>query len=712
MARMPKRRVRLARCPTDATQSVEDSPKVSLMKFNRRRRVLRRNLALAWLCVGVLAAALNATGLAQDAGGLAGRSTTPRFRTSLETRSLGHEQLIPYLETARPELVLLGHYGAMFHGHADNPKSSGTPMMLPVVGERAALAFQKEVNRKIHDLGLKVAGHFCLIKVMGDWDEQSGFVEYYNKRWPEDLLGPKPHPSLTELLQRDANGVPVQVSRYDNAQLTLCLSSPHARQMLKQMLKCAVDHGLDGVMTTYNYRFDCACPYCQDSFKSWLAKKLTPEEQLEKLNVSNLKEHVFPTIPARIPGYPDSATAGELDWFAARWGAEHFKLMFDDIFIDYGRTLRKDLLVGQWNHLSHVSLQEERAFVPLELWGRGEDYFWYSGGASFVGKNLNLSERKAGDAWLSSLYVRELSGHRPFVMGKYDGIRMAANMAEGFALGGMGMGRYQRFEDPVGFEVLARYTNFMHKHRDLYDGAESWSDVALVLPRQSVLARHPESLDAFRELGQALVERQLLLDVVVDQKLTAERLAQYPAVILPKTIALSDGQLRVLGEYSTEGGLLLRMGEAGTLSESGTPRKNVSLTTAIEVAGDSTTAAVEAIAQRLRDNGASAIKCPWTVRAAAYTQPDRVILHLVNYDRDETVVKGAKGPELERPKSVSDIAVNFRMPKGRQATSVTMYSPDQEKPTVLAFESSDGRVKFSVPRIDVYGVVVIDERTR
>jgi hypothetical protein len=88
------------------------------------------------------------------------------------------------------------------------------------------------------------------------------------------------------------------------------------------------------------------------------------------------------------------------------------------VFIEYGRTLKEDLLVAQWNHLSHVSLKEERMFLPQKLWGRGEDYFWYSGGSSFVGKQLNLKEGKAGDAWLSSLYARELAGGRPIVMGK------------------------------------------------------------------------------------------------------------------------------------------------------------------------------------------------------------------------------------------------------------------------------------------------------
>lgn len=672
------------------------------------QKLFRRSCAALWLYATFASAALTGTGFAEESRVPTNSAAHANFRTLFVTRSLSHEQLIPYLEAARPEIVQIGNYGAMFHGYADNPKSKGTPMMLPVVGQRAALELQRKLNDHVHSLGLTVVGHFRLVKVMGDWEAQTGFVEFYDKQWPEDLLGPKPHPQLSELLQRDVDGVPVQVSRYDNGQLTLCLSSPHARKMLKQMLKSAVDHGVDGVMTTYNYRFACACPYCQDAFKSWLATHQTAAELQTRLGISDLETHVFPTIPARIPGYPESDAASELDWLAARWGAEHFKRMFDDIFLDYGRSLKKDLLVGQWNHLSHVSLNEERAFLPLDLWGRGEDYFWYSGGAAFVGKNLNLSEGKAGDAWLSCLYVRELSGHKPFVMGKYDGIRMAASMAEGYATGGLGMGRYMRFEDPVAFEVLARYTNFMHQHRDLYDGAVPWADAALVLPRQSVLARRPEALDAFRELGQALVQRQVLLDVLVDQNLSPERLSQYPAVILPKTIVLSDEQFAMLRGYAAGGGLLLRMAETGALSALDKPRQDTHINNASNITGELTTDAADAVARRLRGNGATVIDCPWTVRATAYTQPGRVLLHLVNYDRDETPVKGAKGPELERPKAVTDISVSLRVPPGRRVTSAVLHSPDQESSSTLPFQSRDQHVTFTVPRVEVYGVVTIN----
>lgn len=631
------------------------------------------------------------------------------LRTFFVTRSLDHDRLLSYLKTARPQIVQIGNYGAMFHGYADDERSTGWPMQLPVAGERAALDFQRKLNDKVHDMGLTVVGHFRLVKVMGHWKEQSGFVEYYNRRWPKELLGPKPHPELIELLQRDAQGKPIQLGRSGHSQLALCLSSPHARKMFKQMLKVAVDHEVDGVVTNFNYHFGCVCPYCQDAFKQWLKSRLSPQELQTKLAVKNLQQHFFREIPVRIPGYPAPEEATDLDWLAMRWGAEHFKRMFDEIFVDYGRSLKKDLLVAQWNHLGHVSHSEERTFLPLKMWGRGEDYFWYSGGAAFVGRNLNLSEGKAGDAWLSCLYVREMSGGKPFVMGKYDRARMAVSMAEGFASGGMGMGRYMRFEDPVGFEVLGRYTNFMHAHRGFYDKAVPYADAALVLPRQSVINRHPESLDQFRLLGQALVERQLLIDVVADEKLTFQRLSQYPAVILQSALALSDEQLRAIQHNAADGGKLMVRGETAVMNEVGQPRPRPALSNAKVIEAESPTDAADEIVALLRAGGASTIESPWTVRANAYVQPNRVLLHLVNYDREEGAPETNRtGPATERPQRVRNITVDMRLPNGHRAMKVSLHTPNGKHQTDLKFRRQANRVSFTIPQILVYGVVAID----
>lgn len=630
------------------------------------------------------------------------------FNTFFVTRSLAHDRLIPYLKEARPDIVQIGNYGAMFHGYADNEKSTGWPMQLPVAGERAALKYQRELNDEVHRLGLTVVGHFRLIKVMGNWDEQSGFVQYYRNNWPTDLLGPKPQADVAELLQRDAAGRPIQLGRYNQSQLALCLSSPHTCDMLKRMLKVAVDHGVDGVNTNFNYRFGCVCPYCQDAFRRWLCSHYSEEELAEKYGIEDVNNHVFTTIAARIPGYPDVTAASELDWLAARWGAEHFKQKFDDIFIEYGRSLNPGFLVAQWNHLGHVGVNEERALLPQELWGRGEDYFWYSGGSAFVGKNLSLQDGKAGDAWLSCLYVREMSGGKPFVIGKYDRTRMAVSMAEGFATGGLGMGRYMRFEDPVGFEVLARYTNFVHEHQDLYRNSKSRADVALVLPRQSVLNRRPDTLDTFRRLGQELVEQQVFIDVLVDEKITAQRLAQYQAVILPRVVAVSDDQLTALQNFAKGGKAVFQHGEFASLDERGDERHNGAVSPVVVLNSDDIESVAASIQTHLSTNGGASIRAPWTVRAAAYHQSDRLILHLVNYDREpEAPENNRAGPGDERPKPVENIQVRLPLSGRFRAVSVRLHSPERANPIDLPFVSRSGTVTFTVPQLRVYGVAAI-----
>ncbi len=630
------------------------------------------------------------------------------LRTFFVTRSLGHEKLLPYLREARPQVVQIGNYGAMFHGFADDPKSTGWPMQLPVAGEREALEFQRGLNAEVHALGLKVVGHFRLGKVMGDWEEQSGYVEYYYKRWPEDLLGKKPHPDLLELLQRDADGKPNQTGRYGKAQLELCLTSPHTREMFKRMLKVAVDNGVDGVMTNFNYYDNCACPYCQESFKKWLEPKLTKGELEAQLGIADLSRHTFQHIPAKIPGYPDPETAGEIEWLASQWAASNFKEGFDEVFIKYGRKLKPGLLVGQWNHLGNVGISEERMFLPLPGWNRDEDYFWYSGGASFVGNNLNLLEHKAGDAWLSCLYVRELAGGKPFVLGKYEGIRLAASMAEGLATGGIGMGRYMRFEDPVGYEVLSRYTRFVHQNRQLFDNLEVHADVGLVLPRQSVWNRHPESLDAFRSIGQALLEKQVLVDVVADENLTDGRLARYPAIILPQTHCLSDSQLQAIRSYALAGGKVLSVGVPGLFGMDGKPR-NPSLVAGLEAFLPSQQFGVVGATQSfLETHGTFHIEAPWTVRAAAYSGQGRFVLHLVNYNRDEgDTGKRSRGPIDEKPIPVSSIPVRLRLPSSVKAAKGMFHSPDIDAPVMVGIAVEEGLAKLEIPGFTVYGVVEV-----
>ncbi len=650
------------------------------------------------------------------------------FHTFLVTR--GHTtdpKFLAYLDEAKPEIVQVGYYGPMFHGYADTEKATGYPMQLPVRGQFEALDVQQRVNKQIHERGLKVVGHFQMVNVIADWEAQNYFVDFYNNHWPADLLGQKPHDDIRELLQRDSEGNVITKEHYVNY-VGLCLSSPHAIAMLKAMLKVAIDSGVDGIMSNYNYRWGCVCPYCQQAFKDYLGDRYSAEELKARFGIDDLQGHTFEKIAGNIPGYPP-AEAEPIDYEAMRFGAVKFKEAFDEVLIGYGRSLKPDLIIATWNHIGWLGVTEERMFLPAELWGKGENYFWYSG--AHAGKTI--AEGHVGDGWLIALYIRELSGGKPFMLGKYEAVRMRTAIAEGVATGGAGMGQYMRFMDDAGFKHGVQYTKWLREHSDFYKDTRRVADVGIVLPRQSIQAGHRDTLDVFKQISQAMIDRQWLVDVVADHNVTLERLKQYPAVVVPAALVMSDVQLDALVAYQEQGGKLLLLGRIGQYDMQGKARDTLFTGTGLMnirsanwqinmgqhvVATSNTNApdAMETLADMLGINR-SVIDGPFTLRANAFAKSDRVQLHLVNFNRDEAKAAELKlkGPAAELPIAEHQIDVTLylnQMPPGTPVRSVRLYSPDaeQDQPIELNFKQAGNHVAFTVPQILVYGVVDVSWR--
>ncbi|MCC6860699.1 MAG: hypothetical protein IT158_19180 [Bryobacterales bacterium] len=577
-----------------------------------------------------------------------------------------------FLEEVRPEMVQAGFYGPLFHGYADNPASTGYMMRLPVAGQREALAAQRRVNDEIHRRGLKVAAHFQIINVIQKGGgRENNFAEFYEKHWHEDILGPRPHPDWRELMLRDASGNPLVNKHYVDYH-GLCVNSPYARQLLRRMLDVALDAGVDGIMSNYNYRWDCVCPHCQAEFKSYLAGRFKPEELKKRFGIADLAAHRFERIAGVIPGMPKPGSP-ELDWEAMHWAARNFKRRWDELLIGHGRRRKPDLILAQWNHLGDMNAGEERAFTPVDEWGRGENYFWYSGGYG----PTRLAERKAGEAWLDCLWLREMCGWKPFMMGKYENIRMRNTIAEGVATGGSGMGLQIQFTNPAGYEAAARYLRFVRDHRDLYDRPESWAEVGLIYPRSAVWNRHPEAVDGFRAIGHALVDHHVLFDVVWDQKMTAERLARYAVIVAPGAQWLSEKPRALLAAHESQGNVVLRLDQA------------------------------EPVLADTGRRGLSKVDAPWTLRVAGYSRPGRRILHFVNYNRDEEKGAAIKGPAGECALPVARIDVDLRLPDRRRVRAVRLLSPDPDILAETAWKQEGGRLRFQLPRVEVYTLAEI-----
>jgi hypothetical protein len=73
-------------------------------------------------------------------------------------------------------------------------------------------------------------------------------------------------------------------------------------------------------------------------------------------------------------------------------------------------------------------------------------------------------------------------------------------------------------------------------------------------------------------------------------------------------------------------------------------------------------------------------------------QPGRRLAHLVNYRSD--------GP-------IADVQVSVGVPQGQSVARVTLASPQRDRDLELPFEAHDGRVVFTVPKVDLYEIAVV-----
>ena len=568
---------------------------------------------------------------------------------------------LPFLETAQPEVAQVGFYGAHFWSLAHTPHGKGYPAHFPLVGLPENRDWFANLNREVHKRGVKVVGHMNVKFLVGDPDSPKtdkepggprGFFKFYRDLWNEEWLGPKPVADPLDLLEKDAEGKPITNNAYSIGGMKEywgCLNNPHWRSVLKAWTKYGIEQGCDGFIANYFYRHNCLCPHCVAEFKSYLGERFTPQELAAKYQVADLKSHRFTEIVSWHK--PEESTPLRREML--RFSQVANKRAFDEVFVKYGRSLKPDLIVAQWNHLGSFNQLngDERCLLPAELWGRDEDYLWYStGDAAYF---TDLAEGILGEGTLQARFIRGAFDDKPFTLGKYEGTRIRVAIAELAANGGAPMGFYTRFTDPAAREEIVRYYQFLRKHDVLFRGNRPQSEVLLLFPRRKIHDGDLAPLERFRQFGKQLLDEHVLFDVRPDDIVTSEITGRYRQVISPAE-------------------------------------------------GDSLPPRVA---------GLSRFEGPTTVRVSLSKaeSADEWALHLVNYNRHEPEAKRSAGGGIkdERPIAADCVRVDLRLPEGRKVSSVELLSPEQAEPVKLAFEVEQGRLRFVVPSFLVYGVVRI-----
>ena len=166
--------------------------------------------------------------------------------------------------------------------------------------------------------------------------------------------------------------------------------------MLKAWVEARHRRGVDGFIINYFYRHNCLCEHCQSR-----ASGLPGASGSRRSELQRAVRHRRPrrrTSSREIVGWHDPKESTPLRREMLRFSQISNKQAFDEVFVEYGRSLKPDLIVAQWNHLGDFSQinGDERCLLPAELWGRDEDYLWYStGGAAYFTDLARASSARA-----------------------------------------------------------------------------------------------------------------------------------------------------------------------------------------------------------------------------------------------------------------------------------------------------------------------------
>lgn len=569
-----------------------------------------------------------------------------------------HPDYLPFIEDARPEVVQVGFYGAHFYSLVHTPFFGGYPAHFPVQGLEAGAAWFKELNRQLHTRGAKVIGHFNVEFLIGDPDGPNGptgFFHFYHKLWDEERFGPKPTPNPIDLLERDRSGKPISDKNYGIGGMReywACLRNPAWQTVLKTWVRRGIELGLDGFIANYFYRHNCLCIHCQNAFRKYLGTQFTAEQLRAQFGISELATHVWEELVS----WHDPKETNPLRLEMLRFSQLSNKEVFDHVFIDYGRSLKPDLIVAQWNHLGDFSqiAGDERCLLPAQLWGRDETYLWYS-----TGDQANYSDLKArilGEATLQARYIRGAFDDKPFTLGKYESTRIRTAIAELAANGGAPMGFYTSFRDPQARDEIVRYYRFLQRHEPLFKANRSYSELALVFPRSAVHSGNVQAVTDFKRIGSRMLESHLVFDVVPDDS-TKESKPQER----DRPFIRSEADLEAL--------------DKSTLSR---------------------------------------FDAPWTARVSAsrpLNDNREIDFHFVNYDR----VEPAPGPDGrpsrgsgirdEKPVPCKSIDADVRLPAGfSRPIRVEFITPENSETVLLESQLEQNRIQFKVPGFLVYGI--------
>lgn len=250
------------------------------------------------------------------------------------------------------------------------------------------------------------------------------------------------------------------------------------------------------------------------------------------------------------------------------------------------------------------------------------------------------------------------------------------------------------------FETVSRVFNFVLTNRDLLTAeVQSMAQVAVLLAPEMAQGEADMHWGTFSGTCRVLTASNIQYDVILDQEAAngIDYLDRYEVVILPNCSKLNQGMLFRLSQYGSNDGKLLAINQTpeGIVNVPGLihinwypdiQRQSIANNEFLEILAALIPEKV--LLERLPDG----------IMAQIWRTGKSTVLHLINYNY--SLQSGIVDDQFNVPVSINlpaDLEVH-----------VIIISPDFDSREELKFDIENGYIKFTVPHLHIWDVILIE----
>lgn len=610
----------------------------------------------------------------------------------------------------------------------------------------------------LHRNGIRAWGYLAGTYFWADPEKRNFFLDFYDNHWDkykDELgLGSKPTDPIT-WLQIGPDSKPFfMLYRYNYGHgdvfmphLAVSPFSPDWRAYDKAVLRFFIEElGIDGIEIDEVYvgHAPAATPlgtftfdhYTIEHFKKFLNESFNTTELKDLFGIEDL-DQIEPSDPAFLADQLRKNVALKFVW------NEFQAMAIADFLADltsYAHELKSSFEVGNNNYVGNgnIYFQFQRLGINPEVTINVVDYLRSEMAHSTFPRLLG--DKKQSNSPIFK-YLKSVAEDKPVVVinnrGNIPPVDLdnvyKAMIAEA-TMNGITLA-VERGAD----KFLSEYFKFLKLHQDLLVGSNPTGRVAVWCSMQQAYA---DKYTLALTVSRILSDNHILHRIILDRDLKPDVLSNYSVLILPYVPMMTDQEISTVMEYVKSGGRVIIIGKTAYFKEFGLPREtpgfvnifgselpgevtrvkycsgevvyipyDESETNYFEVDPsldpsntfpelvDTVPLAVRGLNNELLDGD---IKGPSTVEYNLMRLPDgRLVVHLVNYNIGNGKLAFAENIEVR-------IALGDKIP-----SKVILFSPDGlynglELDVTLIRKNGENYVGFTVPRIQIYDLVVIE----